>query len=142
MEVELLDRMAVSALVDGWQELIDLLADIVNVPAGLVMHLNEQRELEVFVSSKTSGNPYAVGDKEIMENSGLYCERVIKTNNQLKVPNALIDDEWKNNPDVKLNMISYLGEPILWPNGNPFGTICILDNKENIYNKQYEELVH
>jgi signal transduction histidine kinase len=32
-------------------------------------------------------------------------------------------------------MISYLGYPICYPDKKPFGTLCILDNKENAYNE-------
>lgn len=128
------------SITEEWQGIIDLMARIINVPAGLIMRLNDGN-LEVFTSSNTVNNPYSVGDNEIMDNSGLYCESVIKTNNVLKVPNALKDIHWENNPDVKLNMISYLGYPIHYPDGSIFGTICVLDNKENHYNKDYEELV-
>ncbi len=38
-------------------------------------------------------------------------------------------------------MISYLGFPILFPDGKPFGTICVLDNKENAYSETYENLI-
>ncbi len=116
------------------------MAQIIDVPSGLLMQLTEGN-LEVFVSSRTDGNPYKVGSKELMEGSGLYCETVIKTNSMLKVPNALTDNDWKDNPDVKLNMISYLGFPISWPNGDIFGTICVLDEKENNYSERYENLV-
>jgi len=37
----------------------------------------------------------------------------------------LRDENWKNNPDIKLNMVSYLGVPILFPDGNPFRTIPV-----------------
>lgn len=127
-------------LANDWQDTIDLMAQIIDVPAGLIMRLTEG-ELEVFVSSKTKGNPYTVGEKEVMKDSGLYCETVINTNKMLLVPNALKENDWKNNPDVKLNMISYLGFPISWPDGKPFGTICVLDEKENHYSSQYINLI-
>ena len=130
-----------NTLVAGWQSLVDLIAEIVDVPAGLIMRLTDSGKLEVFASSNTANNPYTVGESEVMENSGLYCETVIKTNTALKVPNALVDEEWKSNPDIKLNMISYLGYPINWPNGTAFGTICVLDGKENHYTEQYMRLV-
>ena len=98
-------------VMDECQSVIDLMARIINVPAGLIMRLKDKK-LEVFISSKTKNNPYEVGDNEVMEKSGLYCETVIKSNELLKVPNALKDIHWKDNPDVKLNMISYLGLPI------------------------------
>jgi hypothetical protein len=127
-------------VLEKWQGIVDLVAELVGVPAGLVMRI-AQEEIEVFVSSHTTGNPYKPGDKEHLAGSGLYCERVINTKNRLLVPNALLDNDWKNNPDIKLNMISYLGFPILLPDGTPFGTICVLDNKENSYSKTYERLL-
>jgi hypothetical protein len=66
---------------------------------------------------------------------------VIQSRNKLLVPNALLDKKWKNNPDIKLNMISYLGYPILLPNGHPFGTICVLDDKENSFTLTYQSLI-
>lgn len=38
-------------------------------------------------------------------------------------------------------MISYLGVPLLFPNGNPFGTICVLDNKEHAYSNNHKKLL-
>ncbi len=115
-----------------WQSLVNTIAELVDVPTGLLMRIVDTK-IKVFVSSEREENPYCPGDSETLLDSGLYCERVIKTNDQLVVPNALKDEEWKENPDVKLNMISYLGLPILLPDKKPFGTICILDNKENHY---------
>jgi hypothetical protein len=123
-----------------WQEIIDALAELINTPAALIMRIVES-DIEVFVSSQSDGNPYHPGDHEHFFGSGLYCEAVINTNDKLLVPNALNDEKWKNNPDIKLNMISYLGFPIFLPDGRPFGTICVLDNKENAYSKTYENLL-
>ncbi|RBB95839.1 hypothetical protein C3E97_030900, partial [Pseudomonas sp. MWU12-2115] len=35
----------------------------------------------------------------------------------------------------------YLGLPIRWPDHTPFGTICVLDCKENAYSERYIRLV-
>lgn len=126
--------------INSWQTILDMLAEVFNVPAALIMELKDGH-LEVFISSDSEGNPYKVGEKELFEDSGLYCEKVIKTKSELLVPNAIKDDEWKDNPDVKLGMISYLGFPLSWPNGIPFGTICVLDNKENAYTLLYRKLL-
>ncbi|MHC4872676.1 MAG: GAF domain-containing protein [Planctomycetota bacterium] len=123
-----------------WQETIDLLAALIDVPAALIMRLTK-KDIEVFVSSKSEGNPYHPGDKEHFLGSGLYCETVLKTGKKLFIPNALTDEDWKDNPDTKLNMISYLGFPIAAPNGDPFGTICVLDSKENHYSEEAEKLI-
>lgn len=126
---------------ETWREVVDIMASIMSIPAGLIMRLNEP-DIEVFVSSQSEGNPYNPGDKEKVWGSGLYCETVIKSRDKLLVPNALKDEEWKDNPDIKLNMISYLGYPILYPDGSAFGTICVLDKKENAYNDNFENLIH
>lgn len=60
---------------------------------------------------------------------------------KLLIPDATKDEDWKENPDIKLGMISYLGYPIILPTGDVFGTICVLDNKANYYSEVYERLV-
>jgi GAF domain-containing protein len=65
----------------------------------------------------------------------------MKTRQPLLVPDALRDEAWKSNPDIKLGMISYLGMPISWPDGEIFGTICVLDNKRNEYSELYRKLL-
>jgi c-di-GMP phosphodiesterase len=131
----------VSEVVQKWQSLIDVTAKIVNVPSGLIMKLNED-SIEVFVKSQTDGNPYEAGEQAKLI-YGLYCETVIGTQKQLLVPDATKSKVWKdNNPDVEINMISYLGLPINWPDGEVFGTVCLLDKKENRYNPDYIELLN
>ncbi len=127
-------------ILENWQEIVNILGDITGVRAALIMRFTVPY-LEVFVSSKSEGNPYHPGDKEKLHGSGLYCETVIKSQDKLLVPNALEDANWKNNPDVKLNMISYLGFPIFLPNKRTFGTICVLDNKANEYSNTTEKLM-
>ncbi|HUU49348.1 MAG TPA: ATP-binding protein [Nitrospinota bacterium] len=121
-----------------WQSIVNIMAEVIHVPAVLIMRVNPPY-IEVFRSSKSKNNPYKVGDKEHL--AGLYCEKVIKTRKKLLVSNALKDKNWKENPDIKLGMISYFGFPLIWPNGDTFGTICVLDLKENRYSKLYEKLI-
>lgn len=124
----------------NWQEIANILAEIVRIPVALIMRFLDPA-IEVFVSSNSESNPYHPGDKKMLVGSGLYCETVLKTQNKLLVPDALADSNWKNNPDAKLNMISYLGFPIRLPNKTPFGTICLLDNKANEYSATIENLM-
>ena len=65
----------------------------------------------------------------------------MKTRQLLLVPDALVDQEWNANPDIKLGMISYMGVPVAWPNGDIFGTICVLDSKQNEYSELYRKLL-
>ncbi len=127
-------------LIEKWQSLLDLTAKLINVPSALIMKLNEET-IEVFLKSQNQENPYKVGGKEELI-YGVYCETVIGKQERLLVPDATKNEIWKhNNPDIDLNMISYLGMPLNFPDGEVFGTVCVLDNKENHYSELYEELL-
>jgi len=124
----------------NWQAIANLLASMAGVPAALVMRVVGPN-IEVFVASETADNPYRVGEHEVLAGSGLYCERVIRSGQMLLVADALADPAWRDNPDVRLNMISYLGFPIRLPDGNPFGTLCVLDRRANTYNDSVAALM-
>ncbi len=127
-------------LLQKWQNIVNILAKMSKVPVALIMRVRLPY-IEVFRSSETQNNPYSAGDKEHLVGSGLYCERVINTKAKLRVKNALKEEDWKGNPDVKLGLISYLGFPIKLPNGEIFGTLCILDRKENTFSDDTEKLM-
>lgn len=131
----------ITPVINKWQTLIDAAAEIVDVPSALIMKLHED-SIEVFLKSNNKTNPYKKGEKAKLI-YGLYCETVIGTQNKLLVPDATKSKLWKdNNPDIDINMISYLGFPVNWPDGEVFGTVCLLDNKENHYKPSYSEYLH
>jgi GAF domain-containing protein len=57
------------------------------------------------------------------------------------LPDARKDPLWRANAAVGMNMVSYLGMPIIRPDGEVFGTICFLDNKENGHSETILKLV-
>ena len=126
------------SILEKWQEIADLLAETIGIPAALIMK-TENEFMEVFISSHSENNPYSVGAKE--EWYSMYCETVIKTQNKLLVPNATKDKVWDKNPDIKTGMIAYLGFPINFPDNQPFGTLCVLDNRERQFTLQNEKLI-
>jgi signal transduction histidine kinase len=128
-----------SQVTQKWQEIVDLLAEVLHVPSALIMKV-EPPSIKVFVRSESEGNPYE-RDELACLNTGLYCETVMKTRRLLLVPDALADQEWNANPDIKLGMISYMGVPVAWPNGDIFGTICVLDGRPNEYSELYRKLL-
>ncbi|PCI62878.1 MAG: hypothetical protein COB37_06045 [Kordiimonadales bacterium] len=123
----------------NWQSMVDLLAKLTNTPAALIMRVHED-EIEVYASSNSENNVYGKGDRAGLD-TGLYCETVMSTKSALLVPNALNDPDWAHNPDVELGMISYYGLPINWPTGETFGTLCILDRKENNFSTDSHLLI-
>jgi diguanylate cyclase (GGDEF)-like protein len=126
-------------MLNKWQKLINLVADIINVKAGLIMRITEEY-MEVYLRSNNQNNPYPHDGKDQLGH-GLYCETVIGENSELYVKNALDTAAWKDNPDVKLDMISYIGLPIKNPDGSFFGTICALDNEPLEITKKYIDLL-
>ncbi len=122
-------------MLEVWQHLLNLIADVFRVPAALIMRVHAQ-EIEVFLRSTNPENIYERGEMARLD-TGLYCETVMGTRRALVVPNALTDPSWDHNPDVQLGMIAYLGFPLLWPTGHVFGTICALDSKENPFSEHY-----
>lgn len=129
-------------VIGEWQSLINVVADIYKVPAGLITRLDGP-EIEIFLSSESKGNPYTAGYKTHYPNSGWYCERTLKTRDLNLIPNALKDPEWKDNAAaVNQHIISYVGLPIARPDGGMFGTICFLDSKENAHNDLHIKLLN
>ena len=124
------DRQTVGeGYVRVWQEMVDLMAELGKVPAGLIMRVDGP-QIEVFTASSGEESPYSPGDHEEYVGSGLYCEWVVREERMLHIPNALQDPDWCENPDIELGMVSYLGLPILRPDGKVFGTLCVLDRQE------------
>ncbi|NMC77134.1 MAG: PAS domain S-box protein [Candidatus Methanofastidiosa archaeon] len=127
-------------ILEKWQRIVNLIAKIIRVPACLIMKVDPP-EIEVFLSSKTEGNPYHKGERASL-NTGLYCETVMQKRESLLVPDATKDSEWDHNPDIALGMVYYLGFPIQWPDGQIFGTICVLDYKNNPNATTYKDLIN
>jgi PAS domain S-box-containing protein len=125
-----------------WQRIVDLLADVMRVPSAVVTQMEppQYTRYEVIVSSDSQGNPFPIDEFFAMD-IGTFCETVIKSREPLLVANALEDDKFRCAPEIKVGMVSYLGYPVLWPDGRMFGTICVLDDRENRYSAAYQELL-
>ncbi len=126
-------------VIEKWQRIIDLIAAVFDVPAGLIMKITKE-DMEVFLKSSNKENPYPAQGKDRLGH-GLYCETVLGTSQPLFIDNALKYHDWENNPDVKINMISYYGLPIKWPDDSFFGTICVLDRREMKHNEKHKALI-
>lgn len=126
----------------AWQRIVDLLAKIMQVPSAVVCQLQPPSgtHYKIVASSISDGNPFPV-DQIFAMDIGTFCETVIKSRDPLLVANALESERWKFAPEIKAGMVSYLGLPVIWPDGQVFGTICVLDDKTNLYSDAYQELL-
>jgi len=122
-----------------WQDYANLMAKAANVPAALVMRVWPE-QIEVLVSSVGDSNPYEEHEMADL-GTGLYCETVMATRQMLVVPDALASPEWDHNPDLKLDMVSYLGVPLIWPDDTIFGTVCVLDSHAHAYSPYSQDLL-
>lgn len=125
---------------EAWQKTVDIMADIVGVPAALIMRVRDERQLEVFVASRTPGSVHRRG--QLLErDSSLFCDEAIRANGVLMVPDASLDERFAASAVARSGMISYLGMPLTWPDGHPFGSICVMDSRANHYAARYERLL-
>ncbi|MFW6270459.1 MAG: diguanylate cyclase domain-containing protein [Bacillota bacterium] len=137
-EIDTKDIKIPDKIMTKWQNIVNIIADIIEVKAVLIMRVDPPY-IEVFRASQSDDNPYQIGEREPL--AGLYCEKVIKTDKKVSIPNSIKDERWENSPEIDLGLISYLGFPLKWPDGDVFGTLCVLDSQETYYSTRNEKLV-
>lgn len=123
---------------ESWQKTADLMAQLLNVPSAIITRVDPPK-IEIVKASSGEQNPYKEG--LVVNLKGLYCEKVINTGKYMLLPDARKDKEWENAPEIDHEMYSYLGFPIRKPDGEIFGTICIMDNKENHFSELHQSLI-
>jgi len=126
-------------MIGRWQRIINILAQLLEVPSGLIMKTEAPQHF-IFINSKGAKNPYKKGGV-FQLNTGLYCDSVIDKRSLLVVDDATLYAQWQNNPDMKHDMLFYMGLPLVWPDGDIFGTICVLDTKTNPQALEYKNLL-
>jgi PAS domain S-box-containing protein len=125
---------------DKWRDLLDLMAEAVGVCAGRIMRLTGS-DLEVLALGGPMESRYRVGERTSLADSAFYSTGVITGRACLRVDDASIDSRWCASPDLARGMVSYLGYPILWPDGNPFGVIDVLDHESNGWSVTQQRLL-
>jgi len=113
----------------NWQGLVDLVAQLADVPASLIMK-TDVPEHAVLVTSDHPENPYPEG-MTFHLHPKLYCQGVLERDGELVVEDAECDPLWTDNDDMEHGMSFYIGLPLKWPDGGVFGTICVLDRNRN-----------
>ena len=72
-----------------------------------------------------------------------FCAHAILDNHILEIPDATKDKRFKNNPLVTSdpNIRFYAGMPLLLPDGNNIGTLCVIDRKPKHLNKEQKAIL-
>ena len=138
MKFDVKDATIPSHIVERWQSFVNIIADILTVPSAMINRI-EPPDLEVFRSSINSDNPFPTGTR--MPVLGVYCESAAKRRRRVQVFDARKDPEWADSPTAKAGIFAYLGYPLFWPDGDIFGTICVVDTKENRWGDKYDNLI-
>jgi PAS domain S-box-containing protein len=126
-------------MLEKWQRIVDLLAKILEVRSALIVKLDSP-QIEILAASVAEGNPFKAGLKAEM-GSGIYCEKVMELCRPLIVRNALAESQWQGSSQVALGMIFYVGFPLFWPDTEVFGTICVMDDKQNANAIRHQDLI-
>lgn len=115
-----------------WQHTVDLMSELFGATCGTIVQLREN-EFNVVVASHNKEN-FLKTDVSWPWEMKSFCRTIMETKQNLYVNNAKQDDYWKDAPPVTHGPVeSYCGLPIYWPNGELFGTICVIDTKPTSY---------
>lgn len=125
-------------ILDDWHNAINALADMLDVNSVVVSRLNDGA---VTFLRGTDGSciPFNPGDS--IDPEGHYCNAVIKSNKAFILPYAPDDPEFCDAPEAQMGLVSYMGFPLRWPDGNMFGILCLLDTKKREYETKEVTLV-
>ena len=115
------------ATLKRWQDAINYLTEMMDVSVGLVMMMTETNIKEL-VKSTFRRYPNRIYESNLLK-QGLYCETVVGNDDRLYIKH-INESAWNDCPSITFDAVSYLGYPIHYPNGDIFGTVCILDKKE------------
>lgn len=138
MELAVKNTNIPSQIVDIWQRVVDSVASLLLVPSVMINRL-EPPELEVFRSNIGPDNPFPSGTR--MDMAGVYCATVAEKRQRLLLEDARKDPVWANSPTAKAGIFAYLGYPLFWPDGDVFGTLCVVDTRENKWAEQSARLL-
>ncbi|WP_448555398.1 sensor domain-containing diguanylate cyclase [Thalassotalea montiporae] len=136
----ILEQTKENVPLNKWQKTINLMSKLYQVPSSFIVQYTEQG-YQVVIASQQEENPYPAGST-IPTATNIFCKKVVESHQLLYVQNATELEEWQTNPEVSDDGYnSYLGMPINWPDGKPFGTICVMDLQKTDYDNNHIELL-
>ena len=122
-----------SKIRESWQQSLNLLIHTLNISSGIVMRIAND-SVQVFLRSGDPGENYALG-AVFPFGTGTYCEKAIGLNRFLTV------DITEGKSCGENDLRCYCGMPVHWPDGSFFGTLCLLNRKTLLNEKDVYSLV-
>ena len=107
----------------GFNRFTRLACHLAEAPMALVSFVEEAADRQYFKAAM--GLPDGLNQTPLDRS---FCKIVTRTGEMLAVSDARTDERVKDNPIiVEMNVIAYLGAPIMGPSGEPLGSLCALD---------------
>jgi len=126
-------------LLNKWQHIVDLLAQLTGTPAVLVSQVTAE-DIRLLLCSQNEGNPFECRGY-VRRCRDMYCDHVVESQQALLVEDASKTEGWQNAPACERGMTFYLGLPLSWPDLEPFGTLCIMDQQTDNDAQKYQALM-
>ncbi len=137
---KLLEQNDRQELIVMWQDLVNLMAELCDTPAGFIVQVTPEN-YQVTIANQNLKNPYKAG-VVIEHDVNIFCRQVVQEQSPLYVGNATELNVWQDNPEVSADGFNtYLGYPLYWPSGNIFGTICVMDFAKTDFDERYHRLL-
>jgi GAF domain-containing protein len=116
-----------------WRNIADLLAEVAGVPAATI-NILEEDNMRVIGASSGPDKPFPENHViKLYPGIRLYCAAVIQAREKLIVTDATKSEFWKDSEGAKAGFIAYAGVPVIQPDGDVFGSICLFDRKPNLF---------
>lgn len=125
---------------EKWQKTVDLMSELYDSACGVIVQIRND-EFSVVRTSKNESN-FLTEDSTWAWEMKSFCRKVVESKQALYINDTVKSSKWKGAPAVCAGPVrSYFGLPILWPDGNVFGTICLIDTKSSNYNLTFRDLL-
>ncbi len=118
-DYEVLGRPAEPDLV----RLVELAAAVCDVPTAVINIIDDREQHQIAAIGLTAS---------VCSREDSMCARVIEDPKLVAVPDARLDDRFKDNPFVTgviANVRFYASSPLVTPAGVPIGTLCVFDDE-------------
>lgn len=123
-----------------WQGLVNMLAELFEAASGDIIQYRGDH-FTLVSTSENEGNFLSCDDTWIWE-SKTFCRYIVEHKLPIYINDAPNDEYWADAPFVADGTVcSYYGEPIYWPNGEIFGSFCVIDNKPTKYCEKLQPLL-
>ncbi len=136
----LLDSDQTTVPLKHWQQHIDLLARLFHSPTVFIAQHTHNGD-QILVSSNSNNNPYPAGGLVPLSTHN-FAQEVVNCRKELYIRDIRVEENRDSNPEYHRDgFISFLGLPLFWPGGLPFGSIVVLDQQVTDYHEPYFELI-